>query len=220
MIRTLTFFLYGILLSLFPLTQLSATPSDLKIVKHKLSTIQSFSGEFQQLYYDALLVKVQKSKGSVEYLKPGLMIWKYQVPEELEIIIGKEKIWIFDPILENVTIQKIDAVARVEMLSFILKQDQLEDHFQVITPEKKYIIETAETKTLYLKPRQEKSHFKEIQIQLDKKRNCVQKFAIIEHNLNYRIITLSHLQYNHITDPSKFEFTIPDGVEIIDGMDN
>lgn len=197
----------------------SSIAGELKTVKNQLSGIESFQGGFSQHYYDALLDKVQQSSGKVKYMKPGLMIWDYAAPEELKIVIGKEKIWIYDPLLENVTVQHIDMVTRVEVLSFFFQQEQLGENFKEIVPDKKYIKESDLYHTLYLAPIKNNRNFKEIQLQIDKKNNAIKKFAILEHNNNYRIVSLFGLIYNQIRDESQFEFKIPEGVEVIDGME-
>ena len=196
------------------------TAGELKVVKNSLSGINSFQGKFKQVYFDSLLNRVQNSSGKVKYLKPGMMIWDYAAPEELKIVIGKKKIWIYDPLLENVTMQNIDTVTRVEILSFFFQQEQLKDHFKEIDPEKRYIEDSKNGKVLYLAPISENPSFKEIQLQIDEKNNAITRFAILEHNNNYRIVSLSGLVYNQIKDENQFNFKIPDGVEVIDGVNN
>lgn len=194
--------------------------AELKEVKNPLSGIYSFQGDFEQVYFDSLLDRVQKSSGKVKYKKPGLMVWDYAAPEELKIVIGKKNIWIYDPLLENVTMQNIDAVTRVEVLSFFFQKEKLTDHFREIAPEKKYIKNSKNKSVLYLAPLKENPSFKEIQLQINKKNNAITQFAILEHNNNYRIISLSNLVYNQIKDDALFKFEIPEGVEVIDGMNN
>lgn len=190
---------------------------NIKGVTKILSGIGSFQGKFEQVYFDALLNRSQKSSGEVKYLKPGMMVWEYAAPEALKIVIGKEKIWIYDPLLENVTVQSIDAVTRVEVLSFFIQEKQVDDHYRVIQPVKKFIKEAVHKEVYYLEPISPKTSFKEIQLQVDTRNNAITKFAILEHNGNYRIVSLSEIIFNEISDESQFTFQIPEGVEVISG---
>ncbi len=181
---------------------------------------QTFVADFEQTYYDALLDQTVVSNGKIFYKKPGLMRWDYEKPDLTEIIIGKEKIWIYDPDLENVTVQYLDQVSRIDSLSFLLKNEHLSRHFSLVSTEKSLITNPKNIVALFLKPKKPSQYIAEMQLALDKKNYQIQQFIIVDHQENHRKIEFKAMVLNVDSDASKFEFVITEGMEVIDEMDN
>lgn len=214
--RQLFLFLFSILF----IECLFAQNKTLVTFQNHFDQSQSFVADFQQLYYDAMLDQTSVSSGKIFYRKPGLMSWDYNNPDATQIIIGKEKIWIYDPDLENVTIQYLDQVSRMDALSFFLKNEDLEKHFSVTQPEKSFIENAESIIPLYLKPKKESQHIAELQLALEKNSYKIQQFILVDHQKNYRRIRFNNMVLNVLIDPSKFEFVVTEGMEVIDEMVN
>ncbi|PCI25249.1 MAG: hypothetical protein COB67_10925 [SAR324 cluster bacterium] len=182
--------------------------------------IQSFEGKFNQEYYDALQEKKVFSNGQVRYLQPGLMKWVYLQPDELEILIGRQTIWIIDPILENVTIQPLDQVTQINALSFLLDKTQLREHFYPIEPTKSWLDSSPGIKPLFLAPKKKSSNLVELQLGIDEKSFSIRQFVIIDAQQNYRKVTFSQITLNPVMSAEDFEYQIPEDMEIIDGINN
>lgn len=192
----------------------------LKSFNSKLAQTNSFSGEFEQEYYDFLQERSSRSKGTFIYKRPGLMKWTYAAPDELEIIIGSQKIWIVDPILENVTIQEIGQVSRLKSLTFLMEENNLSQHFKISPSKRKILNPSKESSVLYLKPRKKDPSIEELQIAIDNKKFHIQKFVVIDAYGNYRKIIFSKPKFNQKFSQKVFNFIIPKNMEIIDGLDN
>ncbi len=178
--------------------------------------LKAFRASFKQEFYDALLEKTSRSQGIVYYKKPGLMRWSYQTPDEMLIVIAKEKIWIYDPDLENVTIQAIDQVSKMNSLSFLLKNKKLTLHFNVIQPKRSYLDQSDKIAPLYLSPKEPDSNLTELQVGLDNQRYHIKQFVIIDSQQNYRKISFSNLDFSIPLDISLFRFVVTEGMEVID----
>jgi outer membrane lipoprotein carrier protein len=181
---------------------------------------KTFVADFQQTYYDAMLDQTAVSNGRIFFRKPGLMRWNYEKPDLTEIIIGKEKIWIYDPDLENVTIQYLNQVSRLDSLSFLLKNEHLNQHFTLGPTEKSLIKNVKHVIPLFLKPKKASQYIAELQLALDKKTYQIQQFVIVDHQKNHRKIDFNDMILNVNIDISRFEFVITEGMEVIDEMDN
>jgi len=206
-----------ILIILLPLTIL-AEDQPIREFQRYFSQIKTFQGRFQQVYFDALLDRTSESEGTVLYKKPGLMRWNYERPDQTQIIIGEEVIWVYEPDLENVTVQPIDEVARMDTLAFLLKNENLELFYKTITPQKPLL--DKELFALNLTPIKPNNYLVELQLGLDKNNKQLRQFVIIDKQNNYRKVTFSGLKMNQFIEGSQFEFVITEGMEVIDEMDN
>ncbi|MCP4754239.1 MAG: outer membrane lipoprotein chaperone LolA [Proteobacteria bacterium] len=194
-----------------------AEKSDIYLVERSLKATTAFSGRFALEYFDSLQDKKTYSEGIFAFKQPGLMRWTYQKPEEFKIIVGKDTIWIYDPILENVTVQKIDKVPGINSLAFLYEPERLSKHFKEISPSQKLLDKEPGDRWLFLIPKKKNQNISELQIAFDTNANQIRQFVIIDGNRNYRKITFSKMKSNPELDPSEFEFNIPEGMEVIDG---
>jgi len=211
-----------VFLSLYLTTfgNLWAQSNTITAFQNSFNQTKTFVADFKQVYYDSMLDQTSISSGKIFYKKPGLMHWYYEKPDLTEIVIGKEKIWIYDPDLENVTIQFLDQVSRIDSLSFLLKNEHLNQHFSLVQTEKSLISNSENFISLYLKPLKNSQYITELQLALGKKSYQIQQFIIIDHQENYRKIDFTDMVQNVKINDSKFDFVITEGMEVIDEMDN
>lgn len=88
-----------------PLLAVADAAQDLKA---KLDDIQSLRGRFTQVLSDKSGVKLQSSAGEFVVKRPGYFLWQSEAPYEQTVIGTPEKVWIYDPDLEQVTIRNAD----------------------------------------------------------------------------------------------------------------
>src|SRR5262245_30958888 len=73
-----------------------------------LSKAQTMTARFSQLTLDGSGTRLQETSGQLSLKRPGLFRWHTDAPQEQLLISNGEKVWLFDPDLEQVTIQKLD----------------------------------------------------------------------------------------------------------------
>jgi len=71
----------------------------------QLGKIQSISGSFVQIAVDQRGVTIQETKGQFKAKRPGFFYWRTSEPLEQEIYSDGERVVVFDPDLEQATIQ-------------------------------------------------------------------------------------------------------------------
>jgi len=187
-------------------------------IEKKILNIKSMGGTFHQEYFDSLQGKKSYSSGTFAFMQPALMKWQYQEPEELLIIIGKEKLWMFDPILENVTIKKVDAITDYSTLASLFKPDQLRHHFKEIQPKKRILDTDPDIMAFYLAPKKPNPNAVEIQVGFDRKKFYIRQFVIFDANQNYRKISFSELSLNPDYRESDFQFAVTEDMEVIEDI--
>jgi outer membrane lipoprotein carrier protein len=90
-------------------------PSDLGLSKlvERLGKIQTFSGAFVQESVDPKGRRIQESKGELKAQRPGLFYWHTKEPLEQVIYSSPSEVIVYDPDLEQATIQKISAQSQI-----------------------------------------------------------------------------------------------------------
>jgi len=189
---------------------------DIATLGRYLKTFTSLSGSFTQENFDAFQQKKTSASGSFRFKKPGLMKWTYQTPDPLTIILGKQRLWIYDPILENVTIKNIKDISPTEQLSFLINPENLERLFQLATPSRSLLDQPTRFHTLYLRPQTKTADFSVLHLAFAGDDYRLNQFVLEDAAGGYRKITFSETTYDLRLDDSEFDFVIPEGTEIID----
>ena len=116
-----TFFIFSIVQIYFIFTaNLFANDLLLKIQK-SWDAIDTFQADFRQTSTSSLGQNIT-AKGVVRLKKPNLIRWEYFEPEEQLIIVGKQKVWIYDPLLDSISIEKKEEIARIDIFNFFFKK--------------------------------------------------------------------------------------------------
>lgn len=92
----------AVLLSFFPLFAMADAAQDLK---NRLDDIQSIQGRFSQSLRDKAGKEMQSTKGEFAVKRPGYFLWESEAPYEQTVIGTPEKVWVYDPDLEQVTVR-------------------------------------------------------------------------------------------------------------------
>ena len=113
MYRGVVRFLGGVLLSsamLIPMVH--AESSEQRDAADKLSALlsrtETISGRFSQLTLDSTGTQLQEASGQMVLQRPGMLRWHTDPPLEQLLVSNGEKVWLYDPDLLQVTVQKMD----------------------------------------------------------------------------------------------------------------
>ncbi|HZJ93663.1 MAG TPA: outer membrane lipoprotein chaperone LolA [Thiopseudomonas sp.] len=105
----------GVLLAsatLLPVQSLHAAVSEQQQAANKLSALlsstQTISGSFSQLTLDSSGTQLQEASGEMVLQRPGLFRWHTNPPLEQLLVSNGQKVWLYDPDLMQVTVQKMD----------------------------------------------------------------------------------------------------------------
>jgi len=170
--------------------------------------VKSLKAEFTQVLLDADLNMVQESSGQVWIERPGLFRWEYKKPYPQIIVADGNRIWIYDPELEQVTVKKeSDAIGSAPALVLSGKRP-LADDFDIQELGRK-----DDFTWVKLIPKKEDTDFSEITVAFNKK---VITLLELTDRLGQRTkIIFKDLVTNTVHDKSRFEFVAPPGTDII-----
>ena len=179
------------------------------LIQNRYQSISSFSGQFIQTSFrndaDSLPVVAE---GKVSFLRPGKMRWEYQIPEEQLLVTDGETVWLYDPLLENVTVQELSRI------TFLLGVGDLNRDFIPRTLSRE-LLKAPEGLLVELEPKEKLANLDFIQLEVHKENHHLKTLLLMDRQGNYRTIVLKSMEYNLDLDSQLFHFEIPEGMEVL-----
>ena len=188
----------------------------LRLIQKQYQSIRSFSGRFIQTSHRAdTEIGPKKAEGLVSYKRPGKMRWLYEAPEEQLLVTNGQTMWLYDPLLENVTVQKLQKITEGTALSFLLGLGNLQADF-IHREISKNLLSGQEGLIVELEPRKSAANLAFIQLNVHPETYNLQTIALMDQQDNYRTIQLINMKYNLEIEDNFFEFTVTKDMEVIE----
>ena len=204
-------------LILVSVSQLAAEEKNLlQLIQKQYQSIQSFSGRFIQSSHRAYTeTGPKKAEGLVSYKRPGKMRWLYEAPEEQLLVTNGQTMWLYDPLLENVTVQKLEKITEGTALSFLLGLGNLQADF-IHREISKNLLIGQDGLIVELEPKKSTANLAFIQLNVHPETYNLQTIALMDQQDNYRTIQLMNMKYNLEIEDNFFEFTVTNDMEVIE----
>lgn len=172
------------------------------------SGLESFTAGFVQTLYDEEQQPVEESHGQAWLQKPGLFRWEYETPYKQTIVADGERMWIHDEDLEQVTVRKIERALGTAPIMLLSGSEPLSEQFKITDRGRREGLYWVE-----LRPKVEDTDFRRIFLGLDD-----ESLKVME--LRDRFDQATQIRFHHVSmnpeiDPERFEFTPPEGVDVI-----
>ena len=210
-----TFLFISILLFGFLGQSVSKERDLIQMIQEQYQSIQSFSGHFVQTSFRNNTETVRRAEGLVSYKRPGKMRWIYEVPEEHLLVTNGQTLWLFDSLLENVTIQKLEKLTDGTALSFLLGLGDLQADFnrRLIS---QVLLTSPDALIVELEPKKAAANLSFIQLAVNPVTYNLQIIALMDQECNYRTIELESMHYNRVIEDNFFEFKVTQDMEVIE----
>ena len=198
----------GVLLGGLSMSGLAATATDnLNRFFQELKTLRA---EFSQVVLDENLVPLEESAGRLWISRPGRFRWNYHPPFAQQIVADGVRIWIYDIELEQATVRdQRRALERTPALLLAGQGDLRTD----------YVIEDlgqqGSVVWISLQPKASEGSFAEVQLGFQN--DTLRLIQLLDHLDQITRIVLSHVEENPQIPASQFRFTVPVGVDLIEG---
>ena len=187
----------------------------LEQVQERYLEMQSFQGNFQQTTIIESEARRASASGMIAYQRPGKMRWEYQEPDPQLLVTDGNTLWLYDHLLENVTIQELAVVTDGTALAFLLGAGELTDDFTQRRMQKSLLDPDKSWKVLELVPNREKSAIEFLQLGVDSESGNLEALLFKDNSGSVRIIEFEALSYNVGFSEGFFSFEIPPGMEVI-----
>lgn len=128
-IRHAAAFLFSCLL--MPLSP-SAVAEGIERLKAYTENLKTLQADFKQTLFDEKMRQLEVSTGEVYLKKPGRFRWDYEKPYRQRIIADGEKLWIYDPELDQVMVKPLSEALGTAPIALLTGGEPLHEQFKII----------------------------------------------------------------------------------------
>jgi outer membrane lipoprotein carrier protein len=174
---------------------------------------KTFQAQFSQRYTIFAYNKKKESKGSVAFVKPGKMSWRYTSNGNRVVSDGK-LLKVYEAENKQLYEQDMTKSAYPAALSFLLGEGKLSASFAL----KKLSAETAGFKGGYVlvgTPREATPAYQKIMLYVDGKTFQVRRVLLIDAQKNKNLFDFFDPRVNEKVAASEFTFTAPPGTQVV-----
>ncbi len=177
-----------------------------------LKGLETFSAAFEQTVFNQAGEELEKSVGVMYMRRPGMFHWAYWEPYVQYLISDGVTLWVYDEDLEQVTIRDIGSVMEASPAAILGGEIDIDTQYVVIE------LEAAEGKDwLELTPRDVESQYSSIRLGFQQ--GQLVRMILFDSLGQITQIKLLDAKRNTTLNIELFQFTVPDGVDVIDSRE-
>jgi outer membrane lipoprotein carrier protein len=177
-------------------------------LKSFLTNAKSIKADFTQTVSDRSGKVIQQSSGIMQFSRPGKFRWEYLKPYKQLVVGDGEKLWLYDPDLNQVTVRKLDKAIGSSPAALLAGDAEIEKNFNLKdagTQEKIAWVEAT--------PKSSESTFERVRMGF-----AGNDLSILELKDSFgqtTVIKLANVQVNNKPAAADFSFTPPKGADVI-----
>ncbi|SDG33597.1 outer membrane lipoprotein carrier protein [Pseudomonas benzenivorans] len=173
-----------------------------------LNQAQTITARFSQLTLDGSGTQLQESAGQLALKRPGLFRWHTDAPMEQLLVSNGEKVWLYDPDLEQVTIQALDQrLTHTPALLLSGDVSKISENFEISYKEGGSVVD------FILKPKSKDSLFDSLRLSF--RSGMLNDMQLIDSIGQRTNILFLNVKMNEALDDGQFSFDIPEGADVI-----
>lgn len=174
-----------------------------------LSHTQTITGTFSQLTLDSTGTQLQEASGQMVLQRPGLFRWHTDPPLEQLLISNGEKVWLYDPDLLQVTVQKMDQrLTHTPALLLSGDVSKISENFSITYKEGGPVID------FILTPTAKDTLFDTLRLSF--RNGVINDMQLLDAVGQRTNILFMGVKVNEPVDASQFVFDAPAGVDVIE----
>jgi len=174
-----------------------------------LSDLETLSAAFEQTSLNQFGEELEKSVGVMHVRRPGMFHWAYWEPYVQYLISDGVNLWIYDEDLEQVSIRDISNVIEDSPAAILGGEIDINEHYVAINMDT-----TDGNDWIELTPRDVESQYSSIQLGF--KEGQLYNMILLDHLGQTTLIKLLDMKRNTALNIELFQFTVPEGVDVID----
>lgn len=173
-----------------------------------LEPLDTYEASFEQQILDASGERLQEARGHMWLSRPGKFRWEVDAPYRQEVISDGEEVILYDPDLEQATVQALDQrVTHTPALLLSGSADELTDSYDVSRSQQG----SAETFTLF--PKSPDTLFEALEMTFRGER--LASLQMLDSTGQRTAIVFRDVRMNQPIDDGRFAFEIPEGTDVI-----
>ena len=197
-----------ICLALFSMSA-TAEAGAISSLKNFAQNTRTVRAEFLQTVLDKSGNAIQRGGGTMQFERPGKFRWSYEKPYEQLIVGDGTRIWFYDRDLEQVTVRALDAALGSSPAALLAGSSEIENSFRLTDLGLQGDIEWLEAI-----PKARESTFEWVRLGFTQK-GVLKTMELHDHFGQTTVLTFSGLEQNPVLAPELFEFSPPQGADVI-----
>jgi len=179
-----------------------------KLVNEFLTDVITLESRFEQSLIDAEGSVIERTSGTLEIARPTRFRWSYSEPYEQWLVADGTNIWSYDLDLEQVTVKpQAEALANTPALLLGGSENALEQFdFGGTTVEEV-------TTWVRLDPKNKDSGFNRVELGFID--NELRRMVFFDNLEQTTLVALHDVKVNEPIDDARFEFRVPDDVDLV-----
>lgn len=171
-------------------------------------TTPSMKAQFKQTVLDRKGQKVQEVTGIMQLLRPGKFRWDYQKPY-IQLIVGDgEKIWLFDPELNQVTVRTLEKMLGSSPAALLAGSEEVEKAFELKDAGRQDELEWVEAT-----PREKDGSFDHVLLGF--KGDQLAEMELHDSFGQTTVIEFLRIERNPKLNARSFKFVVPPGADVV-----
>ena len=180
------------------------------------SRTRDLSAKFHQTAANKSLGQVQEASGLVLLKRPGKMRWEYRQPEPRLYVTDGKRLWAYDPIDKQVTVQEVSQAFTSRLpLAFLAGDCNVRRDFTVLPVENAGTRATPDSAVLSLTPKQPEAGIARMLLEVSLQSGTIQRATLFDAVGNTTVIALSDVKLNTGLSDASFTFTPPAGTTVV-----
>ena len=171
---------------------------------------KTLRADFSQVVLDENLVPLEESAGRLWIARPGRFRWNYHPPFAQQIVADGARIWIYDIELEQVIVRDQRSMLEGTPALLLAGLGDLGTDYVI-----EDLGQQGSVVWVSLQPKASNGGFAEVQLGFQN--DTLRLIQLLDHVDQITRIVLSHVEENPQIPASQFRFTVPVGVDLIEG---
>lgn len=173
-----------------------------------LNQAQTLTARFSQLTLDGSGTQLQESAGELALKRPGLFRWHTDEPMEQLLVSNGQKVWLYDPDLQQVTIQTLDQrLTHTPALLLSGDVSRIGENFAITHKEAGGVVD------FILKPKAKDTLFDNLRLSF--RNGVINDMQLIDSVGQRTNILFFGVKMNEKIDAAQFVFKVPAGADVI-----
>lgn len=174
-----------------------------------LQSYRTYQAGFIQIVVNESGSRVQESHGELKAKRPGLFYWEVNEPMSQFIASNGEQVTVYDPDLEQVTVNKLDD--RANSTPALLLSGEVSDLAKTYQVRERKLGKNLREFTLV--PRNPDSLF--VSLKLSFENGVLQEMRLTDSLAQLSILSFSNIRLNQALSDTDFTLDYPEGVDVI-----
>ncbi len=179
-----------------------------ELVERFVTDVRTMSGRFEQRLVNENDDIVESSSGAFWIMRPGRFRWAYDEPYEQLLVADGTNVWSYDVDLEQVTVRPQTEVLGNTPASLLGGSTDVLENFEVMDS-------STDRGTVWvrLRPRNGDTGFETIELGFTD--GMLTRMILSDELAQTTLVALHDVEVNEEIDPAEFEFSPPEGVDLV-----